>query len=41
VASVEVTDPNLAAHLQSPDVCDAERFALLSFEAAEGQPLRR
>ncbi len=33
VASVEVKDPNLAAHLQRPDFFDAERFPLLSFEA--------
>jgi len=35
VASVEVKDPNLAAHLQSPDFFDAERFPLLSFGANE------
>jgi polyisoprenoid-binding protein YceI len=35
VASVEVKDPNLAAHLQSPDFFDAERFPQLSFEARE------
>ena len=35
VASVEVKDPNLAGHLQSPDFFDAERFPLLSFEANE------
>jgi polyisoprenoid-binding protein YceI len=35
VASVEAKDPNLAAHLQSPDFFDAERFRLLSFEADE------
>ena len=28
-------DPNLAAHLQSPDFFDAERFPQLSFEANE------
>ena len=33
VASVEVKDPNLATHLQSPDFFDAERFPQLSFEA--------
>ena len=33
VASVEVKDPNLAIHLQSPDFFDAERFPQLSFEA--------
>jgi polyisoprenoid-binding protein YceI len=35
VASVEVKDPNLAAHLQSPDFFDAERFPQLGFEADE------
>jgi polyisoprenoid-binding protein YceI len=35
VSSVEVKDPNLAAHLQSPDFFDAERFPRLSFEANE------
>jgi polyisoprenoid-binding protein YceI len=33
VGSVEVKDPNLGAHLQSPDFFDAERFPRLSFEA--------
>ena len=33
VSSVEVKDPNLATHLQSPDFFDAERFPRLSFEA--------
>jgi polyisoprenoid-binding protein YceI len=33
VVSVEVKDPNLATHLQSPDFFDAERFPQLSFEA--------
>ena len=33
VASVEVKDPNLAAHLQSPAFFDAERFPQLSFKA--------
>jgi polyisoprenoid-binding protein YceI len=33
VASVEVKDPNLATHLQSPDFFDAERFPQLGFEA--------
>src|SRR5512132_3398383 len=33
VASVEVKDPNLATHLQSPDFFDAERFPQLSFDA--------
>ncbi len=35
VASVQVKDPNLEAHLQSPDFFDAERFPELSFEAHE------
>ena len=35
VASVEVKDPNLATHLQSPDFFDAERFPQLRFEANE------
>jgi polyisoprenoid-binding protein YceI len=35
VASVEVKDPNLAAHLQGPDFFDAERFPRLSFDASE------
>ena len=35
VASVEVKDPNLAAHLQAPDFFDAERFPQLSFEAKD------
>ncbi len=35
VSSVEVKDPNLATHLQSPDFFDAERFPQLSFEANE------
>jgi polyisoprenoid-binding protein YceI len=35
VSSVEVKDPNLNAHLQSPDFFDAERFPRLSFEASE------
>jgi polyisoprenoid-binding protein YceI len=35
VASVEVKDPNLSTHLQSPDFFDAERFPQLSFEANE------
>jgi polyisoprenoid-binding protein YceI len=35
VGSVEVKDPNLATHLQSPDFFDAERFPQLSFEARD------
>ena len=33
VASVRVKDPNLEAHLQSPDFFDAERYPELSFES--------
>jgi polyisoprenoid-binding protein YceI len=35
VASVQVKDPNLTAHLQSPEFFDAERFPRLSFEARD------
>jgi polyisoprenoid-binding protein YceI len=35
VGSVHVKDPNLTAHLQSPEFFDAERFPQLSFEARE------
>lgn len=35
VASVQVKDPNLEAHLQSPDFFDAERYPELSFEARD------
>jgi polyisoprenoid-binding protein YceI len=35
VSTVEVKDPNLAVHLQSPEFFDAERFPQLSFEANE------
>src|SRR4051794_24027219 len=35
VGSIQVKDPNLEAHLQSPDFFDAERFPQLSFEARE------
>ena len=41
VASVQVKDPNLEAHLQSPEFFDAERFPRLSFAARDAQPLRR
>src|SRR6266576_1066499 len=33
VASVQVKDPNLQAHLQSPDFFDAERSPELTFES--------
>ena len=35
VASVQVKDPNLEAHLQSPEFFDVERFPRLSFEARD------
>jgi polyisoprenoid-binding protein YceI len=35
VASVQVKDANLEAHLQAPDFFDAERFPQLSFEARD------
>jgi polyisoprenoid-binding protein YceI len=35
VASVQAKDPNLEAHLQSPDFFDAERYPRLSFEARD------
>jgi polyisoprenoid-binding protein YceI len=35
VASVQVKDPNLETHLQSPEFFDAERFPQLSFQAKE------
>ena len=33
IASIQAKDPNLEAHLQSPEFFDAERFPQLSFEA--------
>jgi polyisoprenoid-binding protein YceI len=35
VASVDVNDENLAAHLQSPDFFDAERYPELRFAASD------
>ena len=35
VASVDVKDENLAAHIQSPDFFDAERYPELSFESSD------
>src|SRR5436309_4879563 len=35
VASIQVKDPNLATHLQSPEFFDAERFPQLTFEAKD------
>jgi polyisoprenoid-binding protein YceI len=33
VASVQVRDPNLTAHLQSPEFFDAERYPVISFRS--------
>jgi polyisoprenoid-binding protein YceI len=35
VSSIQVKDPNLAAHLQAPDFFDAERHPELSFESKD------
>jgi polyisoprenoid-binding protein YceI len=35
VSSVQVKDPNLETHLQSPEFFDAERFPQLGFEARD------
>jgi polyisoprenoid-binding protein YceI len=35
VASVQVKDPNLETHLQSPEFFDAERYPQLSFQAKD------
>ena len=35
VASIQVKDPNLEAHLQNPDFFDAERHPQLTFEAKD------
>jgi polyisoprenoid-binding protein YceI len=35
VASIDVKDENLNAHLQSPDFFDAERYPELTFESSE------
>src|SRR5438874_13716056 len=35
VASVQVKDPNLEAHLQGPDFFDAERHPQLTFESKD------
>src|SRR4051812_31192396 len=34
VASVQAKDPNLAAHLQSPEFFDAERYPEVAFESS-------
>jgi polyisoprenoid-binding protein YceI len=33
VSSIEIKDPNLAAHLQSPEFFDADRHSQITFEA--------
>jgi polyisoprenoid-binding protein YceI len=38
VGSIVVKDPNLAAHLQSPEFFDAERHPELRFESSEIRP---
>ena len=35
VASVQVKDPNLEAHLQAPDFFDGQRYSELTFESKE------
>lgn len=35
VASIEVKDPNLEAHLQGPDFFDAEQYPKLTFESKD------
>jgi polyisoprenoid-binding protein YceI len=35
VASIQVKDPNLTAHLQAPDFFDAERYPELRFESKD------
>jgi polyisoprenoid-binding protein YceI len=35
VASIEVKDPNLEAHLQGPDFFDAEKYPQLTFESKD------
>jgi polyisoprenoid-binding protein YceI len=44
VASIQVKEPNLAAHLQAPDFFDAERYPKIEFEShgitREGDKLR-
>jgi polyisoprenoid-binding protein YceI len=41
VASADLKDENLNAHIQSPDFFDAERYPELSFESSEIGPRRR
>ena len=38
VASVQVKEPNLAGHLQSPDFFDAERFPGITFTSVSLEP---
>jgi polyisoprenoid-binding protein YceI len=38
VASVNVKEPNLAGHLQSPDFFDAERFPEITFTSVDLEP---
>ena len=35
VASIQVNDPNLVAHLQAPDFFDAERHPAIAFESTD------
>jgi polyisoprenoid-binding protein YceI len=35
VSSIQAKDPNLEAHLQSPEFFDAERYPTLTFESSE------
>jgi polyisoprenoid-binding protein YceI len=37
VASIQVKDPNLEAHLQAPDFFDAERYPEITFESKDNR----